>query len=133
MPVIQIGQTPGEEDCAQVGSKLYDYPELARIEARAYMVGLRKKFGEPPEGATLFIKGTPHDYGTYYEAALRYDTSVPAAVDYAMKVEDGFGRWDEVNMWPPVTYDEKGNALNILRKQESWDREKNPEARNIVE
>jgi hypothetical protein len=90
---ISLGATPGDETCAQVGSP--DYAARARAEGRAYVNQLVRKFGPPPEGASLRQKGFPHDYGTYYEVVVSFDDALPEAVAYAFKVEGDLpGHWD---------------------------------------
>lgn len=91
---IEIGTTPFEEDCAQVGSE--DYTHRARKECAAFRSQLRRLFGQEPEGASLFIKSNPHDFGNYYEVACRFDDENEAASSYAYACEGGApARWDE--------------------------------------
>ena len=95
MDYLNIGSTPNEEDCAQVGSENYD--ERARKECRAYMAQIRKHYPEPENGY-LKVKGFPHDFGTYYEVVAYYDESDAEAVKWALDIEGDtkgvLARWD---------------------------------------
>jgi hypothetical protein len=125
---VEIGGAPFEENCAQTGSKQYDAYELNRLECRAYIVALKRKYGEPPDKALLRIRDYQHDFGTYCETVCRYDTDDEAAMAYATKVEKGLATWASVGMWPPVTYDETGrHAVHIIRKPDLWLKETNPD------
>lgn len=95
MEYIEIGSTPAEEECAQVGSP--GYAERAKAECRVFVKQLERHFGKPPQGAALRIKANMHDFGMYYEVAVAYDPNVEAAVEYAFKVEgETPGEWDSV-------------------------------------
>lgn len=96
MENLNIGSTPNEEECAQVGSA--DYQERARKECRAYMAQIQKHYPEPENGY-LNVKGFPHDFGSYYEVVAYYDQSDAEAVKWAYDIEgDALGvlsTWDE--------------------------------------
>jgi hypothetical protein len=91
---IEIGSSPCDEDCAQVGSE--NYEARAKEECRRYIGALRATLGEEPEGAHLQVKGNAHDFGTYYEVVCWYDEDIQESVDYAFKCEsDGPMTWPE--------------------------------------
>jgi len=91
---LELGSTPYEEQCAQVGDP--DYGERARRECIAFMDQVVRQHGEPPDGASLRIKANAHDFGTYYEVAVVYDPEDEAAVRYADKVDNDMpARWDD--------------------------------------
>ncbi len=94
---IDLGSTtPPDESCAQVGSRRYDYYDLARREARVYIALLRRVFGDEPDGARLGIKSHPHDFGTYLTVVCFFDPDIQAAADYAFRCEaEGPQEWDE--------------------------------------
>ena len=100
MEYLNIGSTPNEEDCAQVGSTYYYYYyyERARKECRAYMEQIRKHYPEPDNGY-LKVKGFLHDFGTYYEVVAYYDPEDSTASRWAFDIEgDALGvlaTWDE--------------------------------------
>lgn len=82
---IALGATPSNEDCTQVGSS--NYTESAKAECQRYIALLRDICGEEPEGAYLTTKSFSHDFGTYYEVVCYYDPQVPAALEYAFRVD----------------------------------------------
>ena len=91
---LDLGSTPADEPCAQVGSD--DYQERARKETRAYVNQLRRMFGPEPEGSKIAAKSNPHDYGSYFSVVVYYDPKIPASIDYAFNVENNLpGKWDE--------------------------------------
>lgn len=90
---LNIGSTPCDEECAQVGSE--GYAAKARRESRAYINQLRRVYGPEPEGARLTMKAFPHDHGTYHEVVVEYDASSEAARIYAFKAEVGLDTWDD--------------------------------------
>lgn len=91
---INIGPVPYDEDCAQLGTDNYEM--LARAECKRFIGLLRKKLGSEPKGATLKVKGFPHDFGTYYEVVCVYEDTYPEAIDYAFRCEaDAPTRWEE--------------------------------------
>lgn len=93
MEFLEIGCSPTEEDCVQVGTE--NYSSLAKEECKRYIDLLRKTFGPEPDGARLSIKSFPHDYGSYYEVVCFYDDSKPASIDYAFKIESNSPeRWE---------------------------------------
>lgn len=107
---MNIGPVPCEETCASLGFTP-NFEDVARAECRAYRAALIAVYGIPPEGARLSITENPHDFGTYYEVDVVYDTEVPAAVDYALIVEQGLARWDEAGLSAPYTYGERGSII----------------------
>ena len=91
---LEIGPTPAEEDCEQLGPN-YD-PEKARAECKRFIAAIRATVGPEPEGARLVIRPNSHDFGTYYEVAVRFDSDSEQAEDYAYRVETGApSRWIE--------------------------------------
>lgn len=91
---IDIGPTPPEESCAQVGAD--DYMPIARRECVTYIKLIRRTLGPEPTGARLVIRSNPHDFGVYLSVNCVYDDEIPAAVEYAFKCEsDGPATWDD--------------------------------------
>ena len=90
---LNIGSSPAEESCVQVGCD--DYSTLARAECKRYIDAIRLALGPEPDGARLAIKGFPHDFGTYYEVICYYDDENEDAVTYAFKCES-----DAPVTWP---------------------------------
>jgi hypothetical protein len=82
---LEIGTSPTEEDCVQVGSD--NYRNRARAEAFRFIELLRKTFGYEPDGAELTVKWFDHDFGPYCEVVCYYDTDLPESIDYAFRCE----------------------------------------------
>jgi hypothetical protein len=97
--IIEIGPVPCNEACAQVCDE--NYRARGRAECRAFINQITRALGEPPEGVTFYVKGNPHDYGTYYEAAVKVDGLLAGqardvALCYAYRCEsDSPERWDD--------------------------------------
>jgi hypothetical protein len=83
---LDVGSSPWGESCAQVGST--DYYPRARRECRAYIHQLQRVFGPEPEGARLFVKTNPHDFGDYLSVACEFEAGNTAATDYAFRCEN---------------------------------------------
>jgi hypothetical protein len=95
MDSIEIGASPSNEECAQCGIDP-DFGERNRAECRALMHQLRRVHGDEPEGARLYIKANPHDFGTYREVACKFDSDDETATAYALLCEeDTPQQWDD--------------------------------------
>lgn len=90
MDTMWIGTSPCEETCVQVGSPNYEF--RAELECLRFIAQLQAQFGLEPEGAKLYVKRNPHDFGTYLEVCVDYDPANTAAVEYALQCEG--------NAWP---------------------------------
>jgi len=91
---LELGPTPAMEDCAQVGWD--NYVELSKMELKAYKNQLTRMFPNMPEGAYFKINRNPHDFGTYYELAIKYPVDDKEASDFAYMVENNLPEnWDE--------------------------------------
>ena len=83
---IYLGQAPADEPCAQIRQP--DYETRAREECQRWRDLLESRFGhDRPETASLRIKREDHDFGSYYEVAIRFDSSCRRALDWAFRVE----------------------------------------------
>jgi len=90
---IDIGSSPSDEQCAQVGSE--GYHQRAREECTRFIQLIRKHLGPEPEGARLAVKSFPHDFGSYLEVVCWFDEDNEEARKYAFKCEsDGPRTWD---------------------------------------
>jgi hypothetical protein len=78
---IELGSSPCNEDCLQVGNENYEL--LAKVECQRFIELIRKKLGPEPPLARLFIKWNNHDFGTYAEVCLKYETDDDDASKYA--------------------------------------------------
>lgn len=97
---VECGPTPAYANAAQIGDE--DYRQRSKAECKAWMAQLVRFMGEPPEGARLIILPSQHDYGTYYEVAVRVEAGTeaaanPEAIDYAYRCEgEAPTEWDVV-------------------------------------
>lgn len=92
---LELGSSPVDEDCAQVGTE--GYYERAKTEIKALRNQLIRIVGEPPRGATLKMKGFPHDFGTYHELGVVYDDDDDKATEYAFRCESECPQlWDDL-------------------------------------
>jgi hypothetical protein len=113
MDYLNIGSTPGDEPCAQVGSD--DYSRDARKECARYIDCIRKKLGPEPSGAYLKVKGFDHDFGTYYEVVCYYDTEDEESQDYAFLCESNSpSTWDDIE---PLSNEARQSDLDGLHEQ----------------
>ena len=91
---LYIGEGPWEEPCPQVGEDGYAY--RARDHLRRYIEQIRRHYGDEPDGARMFVKANPHDFGTYYSLECEFEGD--EATEYAFALErDALGvlaRWD---------------------------------------
>ena len=82
----EIGSSPNEEECAQVGSD--DYLVLAEKELERYKVMLEKRFPQAEEFRCKFIiKWFPHDFGSYGEVCISYNPEDNASNEFMLFVE----------------------------------------------
>lgn len=107
---IYIGTVPSEEPCAQTG-RTPGWVALQQLEASVYRAALIGRFGAEPEGACLRIVSQGHDFGTYVELVLRYDSSKELAVSYAEAVEQGLRRWKDAGFEAPIAYGPEGSIV----------------------
>ena len=90
MDYLNIGCTPPDEPCVQVGHD--DYDKGSRIETLVYKDQLARMF---PEGR-FTVKSFPHDFGTYREV-VAYLTGDEATDKAAFDAEGGGPlNWDEI-------------------------------------
>lgn len=94
MECLEIGPTPCDEECVQVGAE--NYQELMTAECQRFIQVIRKKLGNEPPGAKLFVKWNQHDFGMYAEVACKFDPENEAAMDYAFRCEsEAPAKWEE--------------------------------------
>ena len=91
---MNIGSSPVDEPCAQIGTD--GYYELAQKECKAFVNQLLRVFGKPPQETYLKVKGFDHDFGRYYEVVVVYDDNHEEGLEYALKLEGNTPeKWDE--------------------------------------
>lgn len=95
--LVDLGVTaPAMEDCAQVGSREYDYLDRARREAKTLIGLIRRTVGPEPDDARLGTKLHEHDFGQYLTVVVRYDDGDPAASAYAWACDEKLPtEWDD--------------------------------------
>ena len=103
---LYIGESPWDESCAQVGSDMY--PVNARKECARFIDQIRNHYGSEPEGARLYIKSNPHDFGSYLsvECTFTWDPSAEG---------------DDPEDWTPsqeYAFSIEGDELRVLQ---NWD------------
>lgn len=97
---LNIGPTPCEEDCTQVGT----YPMDSMLECLVYIKQLKRCYGESPMGCEFFVMRNEHDFGSYYDVNIfykipsDYNESPNECEEYALKVESGIENWDETSL-----------------------------------
>jgi|688.fasta_scaffold19139_14 hypothetical protein len=79
---IYLGSTPANEKPLPVGDPgVWD-------ECQRWRRQLEKKFGaSKPETCSFRIMREAHEFGSYYEVAIRFDPSDRRALDWAYEVE----------------------------------------------
>lgn len=105
METLELGPTPPAESCQQIGTDTYD-PQAARAECQRYIRALEHHLGAPPQGARWTITRNAHDFGTYYEVALRFDDNneelAEAAWNYHARAENAPDTWAALESGMPV-------------------------------
>lgn len=93
---MEIGSSPSDEDCAQLGSDNYD--KLSRIELNAYVHQLERMFPYVKNSDSLkfAVKRFNHDFGTYAEVVIYFDTANEFEYNCAIDIEHNLPmNWDE--------------------------------------
>lgn len=85
---LNIGCTPADEPCVQVGHKAY--ARVARAECRLFAADLSNQIAKKWNNDIrihLRTVGSPHDFGTYYEVFADYDPNDAISVAQALFCE----------------------------------------------
>lgn len=105
MEYIELGPTPPEEDCAQLGSD--DFTKRAKKEMTAYVNQLNREFPDAEsKGIHFSIKWFNHDFGRYGEVVANWDTDDEIANEYVYVIDSSIPtNWDrealqELNLEP---------------------------------
>lgn len=87
---LDLGCTPCDEECAQVGTE--NYGVRARKECNAYIRQLIRMYGSD-EQLILKVRSNPHDFGNYHTVVGRaYSEN---AVLKLRRMEEGANEWDQ--------------------------------------
>lgn len=86
---LELGSSPADEECAQVGDP--DYADRAQRECAAWARQLTREF---PRGR-FSVKWFRHDFGSYAEVVARWST--PEEEEAAFAAESGARTtWDAI-------------------------------------
>ncbi len=93
---LTLGGTPYDEECAQVGDA--NYYERMKVETKAYIAQLYRMFPGAAEADCSFrCRGFSHDFGTYHEVVVTYNSDDDASAEFAYNVENKIpGKWDTI-------------------------------------
>lgn len=103
---VDIGGTPAEEPCAQLG-QTPNFDVLNKLEVLAYKYAIIARYGPPPPGCRLTGLSNRHDFGRYVSLVLHVEDELDDTVrEYAEAVEDGLATWLDAGFRAPVEYDD---------------------------
>lgn len=83
---IEIGTTPCNESCCQVGRD--NYSKYGLLEAREFKRMLKSIYADKLDLVTFSIKTFPHDFGSYYDVVVYYDND--EGMNEAYEIEDSY-------------------------------------------
>lgn len=111
---FDVGPVPYEESCAQLGSTP-DFSRVAKLECAMHRAVLIALFGQPPEGVTIRTRSNPHDFGTYYDTVVQFDSADAGSAAYATRIDENApARWDDAGFSAPVIYGDRAAAVTIV-------------------
>jgi hypothetical protein len=92
---LEVGPVPADEPCAQVGDM--DYRNVARREMNTYARQLDRMFPDAKKYDVTFLpKFFNHDFGSYGEVCVCYDTDNEESMNFAFHVERNLPEfWDD--------------------------------------
>lgn len=96
---LTLGPTPSDEKCSQVGTD--NYVEQSKKECTAYVHQLERLFttaidSKVPEDCYFGIKRFDHDFGSYREVVIYYDSDNEESSNFAFNVENNCpANWDD--------------------------------------
>ena len=96
MEYIELGPVPAGEACAQVGTDNYLARSMRECEVFRRML---ERVLPIPEGLPVkyVVRSHPHDFGTYREVSVCFNSVDPTACDFAWRVESSVpDGWDPV-------------------------------------
>lgn len=106
---LNLGPTPSDEDCAQVGSP--DYKNRADKELDAYKAQLERMFPGLETHKHMQFKKMwfPHDFGSYGEIVIAFDVDNELEAATAIEIE-----WNTPTNWDQEAIKE----LNLAKQGE---------------
>lgn len=98
MEYIEIGPTPYDEKCAQVGEDYFI--KRAGIEMDIFIEQLYRTFTEAEDKRVSFVKKWySHDFGQYGEVCIKFNPDNEEASDYAYYIDrNSIANWDEESL-----------------------------------
>jgi hypothetical protein len=97
---IPIGSSPWGEECVQTIEA--DYSSRARQECQVFASQLKRHYREKmgqdlPQSVRLKVKGSPHDFTTYYEVYAECSESDEEGMEALFELENNSPeKWDEL-------------------------------------
>ena len=89
-----LGSVPSDEKCAQLD--LSDYYERVQIECKTYVRQLQRQFAQDLDVVKFKIMANRHDFGTYYDVSVVYDTESEISTVAAYRIENmSPEKWDK--------------------------------------
>ena len=86
----ELGPVPSEEDCLQTGK---DDFSLMKKECRIYQRQLERMF----QGLQFGVKTFPHDFGSYCEVVVYYDSENQDEAEKVWSIESDLpAKWDNI-------------------------------------
>ena len=106
---LNLGSTPSDEDCAQVGGP--DYQNRANKELDAYKAQLERMFPGLETHKHMRFKKMwfPHDFGSYGEIVITFDVDNELEAATAIEIE-----WNTPTNWDQEAIEE----LNLTNQGE---------------
>lgn len=121
MQSIEIGATPCNEPCAQVGEP--DYANTAKIECHRFLRQMQRQFPIPKslsEEISYVVKRQPYEDGFYFEVAIKFNRDSPKAQAFALAVErESPAHWDAIAQTEIAI--EKGWSVRITNAPPNYD------------
>ena len=101
MQYLSLGSTPAAEDCIQVSST-HDYLPDMTNQCQRYKEMLIAKFTNCDK-VNFKIKSFEHDFGTYKEVVVEYDSCNSEATEQAFFIENNLPEnWADTEIQPFV-------------------------------
>jgi hypothetical protein len=106
---LNLGPTPTNEDCAQVGSP--DFEKRANRQLDAYKAQLERMFPGLKTHKSMEFKKMwfPHDFGSYGEIVIVYDADNELEAATAIEIE-----WNTPTHWDQEAIEELFNVLRNI-------------------
>lgn len=94
---LYLGPVPANEDCEQVSSDGEYSISRMKAECRIYVAQLERMFPAESKLCTIRLKIENHDFGTYVEVVVEYDTDQPESGNAAIHIEHNTpSDWDDI-------------------------------------